>query len=258
MTPVNWQVVAASVIGKSHEKHNLPCQDAHSYQVFTHPCHGQCLVVAVADGAGSARLSDLGAQLAVKVAVETMVQSWPEISLAASDEIWQTGLIEAIKAAQQAIATAAAAQQVEPRALATTLILAVATSMGIRAAQVGDGAVIIANQQGEITALTTPDWGEHLNETTFLTCPDALETLQIRSWLQPPANLAIFSDGLQLLALKLPESIPHPPFFAPLFEFVRQVQVEEATEQLVSFLKSPRVTERTDDDLTLILATLKL
>ena len=29
----------------------------------------------------------------------------------------------------------------------------------------------------------------------------------------------MFSDGLQRLALKLPEGTPHAPFFTPLFRF---------------------------------------
>jgi hypothetical protein len=58
------------------------------------------------------------------------------------------------------------------------------------------------------------------------------------------------------LALKIPEGTPHKPFFAPLFRFSGEWKEEEdAKQQLESFLRSPRVCERTDDDLTLLLAT---
>jgi len=61
---------------------------------------------------------------------------------------------------------------------------------------------------------------------------------------------------LQMLALKIPEGTPHGPFFAPLFRFSGTVKEDsDAKEQLESFLRSPRVSERTDDDLTLLLAT---
>ena len=70
-------------------------------------------------------------------------------------------------------------------------------------------------------------------------------------------HIAILSDGLQMLALKIPEYMPHAPFFSPLFRFVAEVTDEtEAKEQLEAFLRSPRVRKRTDDDLTLLLATL--
>ena len=106
-----------------------------------------------------------------------------------------------------------------------------------------------------MTALTQPEQGEYLNETKFLICPDAVETAQVSIWQGQPAHLAIFSDGLQMLALKMPDGRPHSPFFAPLFRFVASVSdPTEAQEQLEAFLRSPRVTERTNDDLTLILA----
>jgi hypothetical protein len=67
--------------------------------------------------------------------------------------------------------------------------------------------------------------------------------------------LALFSDGLQMLALKMPPGTPHPPFFAPLMRFVAQTRDRAtAEEHLRGFLQSPRIAERADDDLTLVLA----
>ena len=60
-----------------------------------------------------------------------------------------------------------------------------------------------------------------------------------------------------MLALKMPEATPHAPFFSPLFRFMAQVADEAAAkEQLEAFRCSERVRERTDDDLTLLLAAL--
>jgi hypothetical protein len=60
-----------------------------------------------------------------------------------------------------------------------------------------------------------------------------------------------------MLALKIPPGIPHAPFFSPLFQFVTDMtDAVVANEQLGTFLRSPRVTERADDDLTLFLAAL--
>lgn len=72
-------------------------------------------------------------------------------------------------------------------------------------------------------------------------------------------HLAIFSDGLQRLALKMPEGEPYEPFFSPLFHFTTQIRDETVTEkELIWFLESDRVGERTDDDLTLLLAAFDL
>ena len=127
----------------------------------------------------------------------------------------------------------------------------------IAAAQVGDGAVVAADVEGNISGITAPQTGEYINQTTFLVSPDALDMAQITIRHLPVAHVAVLSDGLQMLALKMPRGVPHAPFFSPLFRFVEQVDDEAvAAEHLDLFLRSKRVRERTDDDLTLLLAAL--
>ncbi|MFM6189103.1 MAG: PP2C family serine/threonine-protein phosphatase [Planktothrix sp.] len=247
-----WQVISASVTGKSHEKQNIPCQDAQGYKRLS----DHQLIFAVADGAGSSKLSDLGANLAVKMALITLEE---KITMGVQDaEIlpWQDYLKAALTAAKTAIEAEAVTQETEIRELATTLILGIATPELVAVAQVGDGAIVVEDKTGNILELTIPTSGEYLNETVFLIAPNAIETAQINLWKGQPKYLAAFSDGLQMLALKMPEGKPHHPFFSPLFKFVESITDEtDAKKQLMGFLRSPRVTERTDDDLTLILAS---
>ena len=133
----------------------------------------------------------------------------------------------------------------------------IATAQRIAAAQVGDGVAVVGDRTGNVTALTAPQRGEYANETIFLVSPQALDTAQTILWQGTVANIAMLSDGLQMLALNLGEGKPHPPFFSPLFNFMADVKNEaEAKEQLGGFLRSPKITDRTDDDLTLLLATL--
>ena len=127
----------------------------------------------------------------------------------------------------------------------------------IASAQIGDGAAVTCDQTGDLIALTTPDSGEYINQTTFLITPGALDTAQVHIWHGSPSHIAIFSDGLQMLALTMPFGKPHRPFFSPLFHFISNTKDNsKAKKQLASFLRSPRVRERTDDDLTLMLAAL--
>jgi serine/threonine protein phosphatase PrpC len=245
----HWQVVSASVTGKSHEKQNLPCQDAQGYKHLS----DSCLIFAVADGAGSAKLADLGANIAVKIALETLEKQINSVDI---DLVWEDYLKLALNQALTAIQTESITQETEVRELATTLILGIATPELVAVAQVGDGAIVVEDKTGNIQELTIPASGEYLNETIFLISPNALETAQINLWSGQAKYLAAFSDGLQMLALKMPEGKPHHPFFSPLFKFVETITDEtDAQEQLIGFLRSPRVTQRTDDDLTLILAS---
>ena len=140
--------------------------------------------------------------------------------------------------------------------LASTLILVAASRHAIAAAQLGDGAVVIGDSAGGFFALTTPYFGEFLNETTFLTTPGAINRIQTNTWSGTLRHVSLFSDGLQMLALKMPESSPHPPFFLPLFDAVSgPADASEPQDTLQSFLSSERVRKRTDDDVTLVLST---
>lgn len=40
-------------------------------------------------------------------------------------------------------------------------------------------------------------------------------------------HVGLFSDGLQMLALKLADHSPHTPFFAPLFNFMAKIENKE-------------------------------
>ncbi len=249
-----WQVVAASVTGASHEKAELPCQDAHCWRELP----DGYLAIAVADGAGSAALADVGAIVAARAAVDCVAERSKNLAGADSAEEARQIATAALRAAHAAVESEAAAREADIRELATTLIVVVAGPNRVAAAQVGDGAVVVAGANGRLRALTRPPEGEYANETIFLISPTALETVQVETWSVPVTHVAVFSDGLQRLALNLPKGTPHAPFFAPLFRFVATAaDGAEATQQLYTFLKSPRITERADDDLTLLLAALQ-
>ncbi|MBR8829020.1 MAG: protein phosphatase 2C domain-containing protein [Gomphosphaeria aponina SAG 52.96 = DSM 107014] len=244
-----WRAIAASVTGSSHEKSGQPCQDAHNYRLLPNGV----LVAAVADGAGSAPLAAIGAQIAVKTAVETISNLHP---LPENESNLRLLLLDVLAFARDSVEAVAKTDNVPLKDLASTLIVVVATPENVQAAQVGDGAAVVRSGDGSIIPITTPVTGEYANETIFLTSPHALSLAQVNVWYGTPAQLAVFSDGLQRLALKIPEGIPHKPFFSPLFKFVAEAEDDTvALAQLHDFLKSPRVTSRTDDDLTLLLAT---
>src|SRR5919199_999614 len=130
----NWQVVAASVIGTSHEKRSQPCQDAHCWRILPNGV----LAAAVADGAGSAALAEVGAKIAVEAVVETISQQ--QERLPQNDDEWQVFLTASLQVARAQVEAEAAVREVAVRDLACTLIAVVATPELIAVAQIGDGA----------------------------------------------------------------------------------------------------------------------
>ncbi|OUL34803.1 serine/threonine protein phosphatase [Nostoc sp. T09] len=248
-----WQVVAASVCGTSHLKNKQLCQDAHHWQLLS----DNVLVAAAADGAGSASQGKVGAMVAVETAIENISLKEVTRDALADDEIVRSLLTDAMLAAKKAVEDEAAASDKQPQDLATTLIVMVATPEVVAVSQIGDGLAVAKDSMGNLLALTMPDSGEYINETTFLTSPGALETAQMRLWRETIVNVGVLTDGLQMLALNMVVGEPHKPFFFPLFDFVANTQDKTvAKEQLVKFLGSERITQRTDDDLTLIIAAL--
>lgn len=269
-----WTVIGQSVMGTSHERRSQPCQDAWAWkEINGDPLGDQAgnhLCVAVADGAGSATHSDLGAKVAVATAVEQIAQRIAEISSKSKSkseshknlelEGWRSPLLDVLENVQTALNLTAQQQDITPRDLACTLLIMLWTPLGIATLQVGDGAIVGRDQTGQMVALTQPHQGEYANQTIFVVEDAAADNAQFVTWpfsSEPLSHVALFSDGLQRLALELPSGKPFSPFFDPLFGFLDQVKQTsmqgDAGETLEKFLRSPRVTARTDDDLTLVL-----
>jgi hypothetical protein len=102
--------------------------------------------------------------------------------------------------------------------------------------------------------VSAPVNGEHMNETVFLTSAAGPETVRVSVREAPWRHVALLTDGLEFMALTMPAAIPHEPFFRPLFRYLDETEGEEAEGGLREFLSSRRVRERSDDDITLLLA----
>ena len=251
-----WRVSRASVTGTSHIKAGLPCQDSSNHHVA-----GELLIAAVADGAGSASMSDVGSALAVETSVRTAERLLHESHDHSPHPTHTTCLRRVVKGAvehaRRQLRQEAQRLDVEVRELATTLLLMVHSRTILAAGQIGDGAMVVSDGPGSYMTFITPQSGEYANQTNFVTSSRALSSLDIR--VEQVRNgltrLAMFSDGLQNLVLRAGDDSPHAPFFDPVFTWMVSQPVSEDTDRrLAAFLESPTVTRRADDDLTLLLA----
>ena len=248
-----WRVVGAAVRGAAHERFDLPCQDMQGYRVLP---NGVLLAV-VADGAGTARFSDQGAQVAVEETLRALETGLGENFPVGAEE-WVCLVRDAFRAARDVVLDVAEKSGESAREFACTLSGLVVAQGGLVAGQIGDGALVCQDNNGDLFPATQIQRGEYANETHFLVQEDALETAVIEYIDRPVCALALMSDGLIRLALKMPAQEPHAPFFLPLFRFIEGEEDEvRAVDQLTRFLGSARVNERTDDDRALILAVKK-
>jgi hypothetical protein len=125
--------------------------------------------------------------------------------------------------------------------------------------QVGDGAIIRNDGSGHFTWVWWPHNGEYQNTTAFLIDDPNFGNLKTRVIEERINEVAVFSDGLQMLALTYETETVHQPFFADLFKWLRLAKEDEhiaiLNKKLTDYLGSDIINNRTDDDKTLLLAT---
>jgi hypothetical protein len=157
------------------------------------------------------------------------------------------------------IAELAAEADSEMRDYAATLQLAILGQASSAFAQLGDGALVVLTPEGNWSCVFWPMHGEYSNTTFFITDATALQMLQTECWTRPVNEVAAFSDGLEPLVLDFKQRTAFQPFFARMFRPLRASVSdgvdETLTHKLAAYLGSPPVTTRTNDDLTLVLAT---
>ncbi len=253
-----WRYAYASVIGTSHTKSGLPCQDFCACQEITAPSGQTVLVAVVSDGAGSADRSQVGSRLACELFVGE-ITSLLEVHGSVEDvtkefcEKWLTRF-------QHEIGVRAEAEELLPRAFACTFLAAVIGADCAAFCQIGDGAIVIQPQDGtgEYCWQFWPEKGEYENQTYFTTDASAAEHLQHDMSAKQINEVAIFSDGLQRLALHMESQTAYTPFFRPMFAPLYKAadgHSSELSSALGQFLSSKRVQDQTDDDSSLVLAT---
>jgi hypothetical protein len=214
------------------------------------------LVLACADGAGSAEFSQEGSRLACLKVVEEAARFVNEGgSVAAMDDgtlpLW-------FEQAAENIAVQAELEQRKPRDYACTLLVAILDDSGSAFAQLGDGAIVTGHVDQAYAPVFWPQSGEYANTTYFITEPEHLNHIQVELRSAPVEEVALFTDGLQMLALRFDDQSAHSPFFFPMFQQLRREspgEVDRLVAPLAEFLNSPPVNARTDDDKTLLLAT---
>jgi hypothetical protein len=250
-----WRTVRASVVGTSHVERGVDCQD---YSAFSTLDIGdnRAMVVAVADGAGSASHSQYGAELVCTsfvAEVENKLRNGA--GLADLDETFGKDWLHYI---QQRIVDIATSKETSQREYASTFLGAILDDESAVFYQVGDGGILYSpiERDGEFFWGLVPKESEYANTTDFVTDKDAHDKIQCQFLSLPVSKLMIFTDGMQNLAIDYSQGtpgIPFVPFLKPMFAPFESSASVDLTEKLRTFLGSETVNERTDDDKTLVL-----
>lgn len=249
---MSWRCVDAFAIGISHRDTDVPCQDRCTSAVVPSSDGGDVFVTVVSDGAGSAAHSERGAQ----VVCDTLA-GMVSAAVRASSDLDRIGdeLIRSwFLSAREALREESRELGVEIREFAATALLAVASDHQTVCARIGDGGIVVRRTLADAFEVALwPDGGEYANQTYFITDDAAAERIAIARF-DEVSDVVAFSDGLQYLALEHATRTAFGPFFAPLVAAVRGARDTNGKlhTQLVEYLNSAAINERTDDDKSLV------
>lgn len=213
-------IVAASKRGRSHAHEGKARDD--DFNIYHNDSNGW-YIIAVADGAGSAKYSRKGSAVACetcvefcKTALENPIELEKEIiALNSTTEGQSNRAIStliynivggAAHKAHRAILETASANEDQPRDYSTTLLLAICKKFDfgwfVASFWVGDGAMCIYDKERQyIKLLGTPDGGEYAGQTRFLTMKEIFTPESIMSRLKYSIEedfsaLLLMTDGI--------------------------------------------------------------
>ncbi len=250
---MTWRIASASAAGTSHILRGIPCEDSCSAFIERPASQPPMLAVFVSDGAGSAVHGGIGAELAIEAASgyfswlhETSGSFLPNKKMA----------FDCLQHIRAKLIEAAEKRGISIRDFACTFLGVLTSTSSTVLLQIGDGGIVLDTGNG-LELPIVPMSGEYANTTSFITDNNALEIAAVVELPKPAKKIAAFSDGIQRMALDMTSHQPYEPFFNPFFEILKKASEDQEAllgEELKSFLNSPAVNRRTDDDKTLVLA----
>ena len=257
MSQGGWRIARASAVGTSHLSTGQPCQDR-SRQSLIETADGLVLACAVADGAGSASRSDLGANWTVRMVLRFVEEHFAQGG--AIHQISREMCVAWVDRIANVIESKVAKTGQAVRDYACTLLVAVVGYEKAVFFQVGDGAIVVSSgPEDGWSWMFWPQHGQYANTTNFIVSPDIAGLLDYDFVDRPVREVAIFTDGIENMVLHQESQTAHGPFFDQMFSAVRRSSVEgedaQLSAKLEDYLGSDAVCERTDDDKTLLLAS---
>ncbi|NES99790.1 MAG: protein phosphatase 2C domain-containing protein [Sphaerospermopsis sp. SIO1G1] len=201
-SPEGLNLIGARVRGKMHKHNGTNCDDWFDFTVS-----GTWTIIAVSDGAGSKKLSRIGAKVSCEAAVKYLAErlenyhikegiTHTELSTGEDINEIKNILHQAMEKAYQAVENKAKEcsnitdyfieldyRRPEIKDFYATLLLAVHTTIKIEetnynlvlTCQVGDGMLAAISQKGELILLGKSDTGDYAGQTDFLTSKKKLE-----------------------------------------------------------------------------------
>lgn len=239
-----WDCVHCTAIGASHVQEGIVCQD----KTFALTQNGVS-AFALADGAGSARLSHFGAQTVTETVCALLCGSFEELYAMPSPVEAKKRILECLL---EALKQTAAEHGCGLPELASTLLAVAVCGDRYMMMHVGDG-VIGYVKDGELRVASAPSNGEFANTTTFVTSGGALQDMRIRKGESAAIKgFVLMSDGSEASLFSKKQQHLAPV----LLRLICRLSITSAEYLTPKIQKSldDVVSSKTRDDCSLVLA----
>ena len=250
-----WKVGGVSITGFSHYEESIPCQDAHAFKIKDQ----SRIIAAVADGAGSARLSHIGAQAFADAVVGHIFNLPPSNTF--DRELIASEIVSSVNEIREQLIRHGddllddGAPYIGD--FAATLVVVVADPDGGAFFHVGDGAgaAFTHGREDQEATVSKPQNGEYANETYFVTMDGWEKYLRVTPFIDNHDTILLMSDGVTPMAMSQGCSSPAFKLFVnPVVKFLRDNDDAKGETGLINTLSGENVRKITGDDKTLLWA----
>jgi len=184
-----WKLASAYVTGRGHLAKNIPCQDRTLELVSKHST-GVFYGLSLADGAGSYKHSDIGAEVVTKEILIYLKSNFSNL-LRVKDTSKKI-----IKHIEEKLAKEANNREIDIKELSSTLLFAVIKNDKFIIGHIGDGVIGVLDKDNKISVLSYPDNGEYSNSTFFTTTDSYPDRLRIiKGNIVDSIGFILMSDG---------------------------------------------------------------
>ena len=183
----NWRHFSGYITGSGHVKDGASCQDR-TYILSTE----KIVVIALADGAGSRKLSQYGAETVTKSICEYICKFFNEIITSKNVEQTKADIVNCL--CDELEITARKYETDIDQLRSTLLFVAISENMAI-VGHLGDGLICYITADGNTHVASSPTNGEYKNMTFFVDRKNAPIMRLIKLDISAITGFVIMSDG---------------------------------------------------------------
>ncbi|WP_456279017.1 PP2C family serine/threonine-protein phosphatase [Bacillus sp. AK128] len=246
MTITHWKLANAQVVGRSHLKQQLPCQD-YTLSVQT----PDMTILVLADGAGSASSSHIGSKTVVHKMINVLQMHFEDMFKEEDHQLLRKRIIGILLNELEGIDDFSG----NIKDYASTLLYVAIKGDRYLAGHIGDGVIGLQVAGGNFKVLSNPENGMYANTTYFITSDEAWKFLRLyKGSTEEKTGFILMSDGTaESLFNKQIQGFA--PAITRMLDWLRDHSNQKISVVLETNLETV-IKQQTQDDCSIALASL--